>query len=108
MAAKIRPQPIPKDLPTHSTVLSTGRAVTMREAIAQDILVLQNLHGGKNEVEQGMFMMARLATGKDPIQLEEIQVLSLKDFQKLSELVAKCTGMGEDEDEEEDEQDPFS
>ena len=103
---KIRPQPIPKDLATHSTVLSDGREVVMREAIAQDILVLQNLHGGKNEVEQGMFMMARLASGKNPIQLEEIQVLSLKDFQRLSELVAKCTGMDSEEDEAE-ELDPF-
>lgn len=77
----------------------------MREAIAQDLLVMQNLHGGKSEMEQGMFLMARLATGKDPVLLEEIQVLPLKDFQTLSELVAKCTGMATDE--EEVEPDPF-
>lgn len=102
MAAKIRPQPIPKDLPTHSTVLSDGREVTMREAIAQDLLVLQNLYGKESEMTQGIMMMARLSAGKNPITQEEIQVLPLRDFQALSELVAKCTGMSEEEVEEPD------
>lgn len=72
----------------------------MREAIAQDLLIMQSLYGGKSEMEQGLYLMSRLATGKNPITLEEIQVLPLRDFQALSELVAKCTGMSQEEEDQ--------
>lgn len=75
----------------------------MRQAIAQDLVVLQGAYGDRSEVEQGIYMMARLAAGKEPIRLSEIQTLSVPDFRLLSDLVAKCTGMDLDEEEELDE-----
>lgn len=94
---KLKPQPIPKDLPTFSTTLSNGRVITMRQAITQDLLMLQT--GDRSEIEQGIYMMARLSQNSDPPLTEaDIQVLSVKDFQALSALVAKCTGQGEEEE----------
>lgn len=98
----MKAQPIPKNLPTFDTVLSDGRKVVFRQAIAQDLIYIQGVHGKKTETEQGLYMMARLATGEKPITLNELMVLPLKELNSLSELVAKCTGF-----EEEDEDVPF-
>lgn len=107
MASRIKPQPIPKNLPTYTTTLSDGRVVEMRQALTQDMLYLQSVHGSKSEVEQGIYMMAKLATGKNPITIEDIQVLPVKDLYILGELVARCTGSSSDDDEEVDE-DPLA
>jgi len=100
--AALKPQPIPKDLKTFDTVLSDGRKVVFREAITQDLIYIQNVHGKKSETEQALYMMARLATGDKPITLGELQVLPLKELNNLSALVSKCTGY-----EDEVEADPF-
>lgn len=102
MATKLKPQPIPKGLPTFSAVLSNGREVTMRQAIAQDLLYISNVHGNKSDMEQGILMMARLATGDKPLTADEIQILPVQDLSILGGLVAKCTGADESEEEDED------
>lgn len=99
-ASKLKPQPLPKDLPTFSAVLSSGREVTMRQALTQDLLYLSNVHGNKSETEQGILMMARLATGPDPLTADQIQLLPVKDLNILGKLVAQCTGADEDEEED--------
>ena len=96
----IKSLPIPKDLPTFSTVLSGGKEVTMRQALTQDILYLSNVHGKKNELEQGMYMMVRLSVGKDPLTLEQLQLLPVKDLYRLGDLVSQCTGESEADAEE--------
>ena len=101
MASRLRQQPLPKDLPVYSRTLSNGRVVEMRQALTQDMLYISNIHGSKSELEQGIFMMARLATGKEPITIDEIQILSVQDLYTLGELVAQCTGSsGVEEDED--------
>jgi hypothetical protein len=92
---KLKPQPIPKELPTYSTTLSNGRVVVMRQAITQDLLLLQV--GDRSTIEQGIYMMVRLS--QEPRLTEaEIQVLPVSDFQALSALVSKCTGQEEEEE----------
>jgi hypothetical protein len=49
------------------------------------------------DVEKGMKIIERLIVGDDKITYEEILDLGVRDFRKLSELVAKANG-GDEED----------
>ena len=84
-------------LETFSTVISDGREITIREMTGRDLLYLEKELSKEGDVSKGMRIIERLIVGDDKITYDEILDLGVRDFRKLSELVAKANG-GDEED----------
>jgi hypothetical protein len=84
-------------LETFSTTLTDGREITIREMTGRDLLYLEKELAKEGDVSKGMRIIERLIVGDDKITYDEILDLGVKDFRKLSDLVAKANGT-DDED----------
>ena len=84
-------------LETFTTTISDGREITIREMTGRDLVYLETNLAKEGEIVKGMKIIERLIVGDDKITYEEILDLGVRDFKKLSELVAKANG-GDDED----------
>ena len=84
-------------LETFSTKISDGREITIREMTGRDLLFLEKDLSKEGDIVKGMKIIERLIVGKEKITYEEILDLGVRDFRKLSDLVAKANG-AEDED----------
>ncbi len=84
-------------LETFTTTLSDGREITIREMTGRDLLYLEKDLSKEGDVSKGMRIIERLIVGDEKITYDEILDLGVKDFRKLSDLVAKANGT-DDED----------
>ena len=73
-------EPKQKKVETFSTTISDGREIQIREMTGRDLLYIEHL-----------------VVGSDKISYEEILDLGVKDFKKLSDLVAKASGSDEED-----------
>jgi len=85
-------------LETFSTTISDGREITIREMTGRDLVYMEKDLTKAGDVEKGMRIIERLIVGDDKITYDEILDLGVKDFRKLSDLVAKANGTDEDEE----------
>jgi hypothetical protein len=81
-----------KSLATFSVTLTDGREIKIREMTGRDLIFMEKDLGKAGDVEKGMKIIERLIVGEDKITYEEILDLGVRDFRKLSELVAKANG----------------
>jgi hypothetical protein len=88
--------PVKKQLETYTTKLSDGRVITIREMTGRDLIFMEKDLSKDGDIEKGMKLIGRLIVGDDKITYEEILDLGVRDFRKLSELVAKANGDEED------------
>jgi hypothetical protein len=86
-----------KKLESFSTKISDGREIHIREMTGRDLLYMEKELGKAGDVERGMKIIERLIVGSDKITYEEILDLGVKDFKKLSDLVAKASGSDEED-----------
>jgi hypothetical protein len=84
-------------LETFSTVISDGREITIREMTGRDLVYMEKDLTKAGDVEKGMKIIERLIVGDDKITYDEILDLGVKDFRKLSDLVAKANGTDEED-----------
>lgn len=84
-------------LETYSTLLSDGREITIREMTGRDLVYMEKDLIKAGDVEKGMKIIERLIVGDDKITYDEILDLGVKDFRKLSDLVAKANGSDEED-----------
>ena len=84
-------------LETFSTVISDGREITIREMTGRDLVYLETNLAKEGDVSKGMRIIERLIVGDDKITYDEILDLGVRDFRKLSELVAKANGTDEED-----------
>lgn len=84
-------------LGSFSTTLSDGRIITIREMTGRDLIYMEKDLSKSGDVEKGMKIIERLIIGDEKITYEEILDLGVKDFRKLSDLVAAANG-DDDED----------
>ena len=84
-------------LETFSTTISDGRTITIREMTGRDLIFMEKELTKAGDVAKGMKIIERLIVGDDKITYEEILDLGVRDFKKLSNLVAEASG-GDDED----------
>jgi hypothetical protein len=84
-------------LETFSTTLSDGREITIREMTGRDLIFMEKDLSKAGDVEKGMKIIERLIVGDDKVTYEEILDLGVRDFRKLSDLVAQANG-GDEED----------
>ena len=84
-------------LETFSTTLSDGREITIREMTGRDLLFMERDLSKAGDVEKGMKIIERLIVGEDKITYNEILDLGIKDFRKLSDLVALANGTEEED-----------
>jgi hypothetical protein len=84
-------------LETFSTTISDGREITIREMTGRDLIYMEKELAKAGDVERGMRIIDRLIVGDDKITYEEILDLGVKDFRKLSELVALANGADEED-----------
>lgn len=84
-------------LQTFSTTISDGREITIREMTGRDLIYMEKDLTKAGDVEKGMRIIERLIVGDDKITYDEILDLGVKDFRKLSELVAKANGTDEED-----------
>ena len=99
--APIRTQkisPSEPDQPTFSTTLKDGRVITIREMTGRDLIYMEKDLSKAGDVEKGMKIIERLIVGEEKVTYEEILDLGVKDFRKLSDLVAKANGDEEEAD----------
>ena len=89
-------KPMPK-LDTFTTTLSDGREITIREMTGRDLIYMEKDLTKAGDVEKGMRIIERLIVGDDQITYDEILDLGVKDFRKLSDLVAKANGTDEED-----------
>lgn len=82
---------------TFSTTLSDGREITIREMTGRDLIYMEKDLSKAGDVEKGMRIIERLIVGDDKITYDEILDLGVKDFRKLSDLVAKANGADEED-----------
>jgi hypothetical protein len=85
------------NLETYSTTLSDGREITIREMTGRDLVYMEKDLTKAGDVEKGMRIIERLIVGDDKITYDEILDLGVKDFRKLSDLVAKANGTDEED-----------
>jgi hypothetical protein len=85
------------DLETFSTILADGREITIREMTGRDLLYMEKDLTKAGDVEKGMRIIERLIIGDDKVTYDEILDLGVKDFKKLSDLVAKANGTDEED-----------
>lgn len=86
------------DRPTFTTTLTTGREVTVREMTGRDLVQMEKDFSKVGDTERAMRLVERLVVGDDKITYDEILDLGIRDFKRLSELVAKASETDEDED----------
>lgn len=84
-------------LPTYSTVISDGREITIREMTGRDLVYMEKDLTNAGDVEKGMRIIERLIVGDDKITYDEVLDLGVRDFKKLSDLVAKASGLDEED-----------
>jgi hypothetical protein len=82
---------------TYSTTISDGREITIREMTGRDLIFMEKDLTKAGDVEKSMKILERLIVGEDKITYDEILDLGVRDFRKLSDLVAQANG-GDDED----------
>ena len=82
---------------TFSTTLSDGREITIREMTGRDLIFMEKDLTKAGDVEKSMKILERLIVGEDKITYDEILDLGVRDFRKMSDLVAQANG-GDDED----------
>jgi len=87
----------PTALETFSTTLSDGREITIREMTGRDLIYMEKDLAKEGDVAKGMRIIERLIVGEDKITYDEILDLGVRDFRKLSNLVAEANG-GDEED----------
>lgn len=95
------PQPkksVKKELETFSTTLKDGRVITIREMTGRDLVFMEKDLSKSGDIEKGMKIIERLIVGDDQITYEEILDLGVRDFKRLSDLVAKANGSEDDSD----------
>ncbi len=85
------------NLETYSTTLSDGREITIREMTGRDLVYMEKDLTKAGDVEKGMKVIERLIVGDEKITYDEILDLGVKDFRKLSDLVAKANGTDEED-----------
>lgn len=83
-------------LETFTTTLSDGREITIREMTGRDLIFLEKDLSKAGDVEKGMKIIEKLIVGDDKVTYDEILDMGVRDFRKLSELVAKANGDDED------------
>ena len=84
------------NLQTFTTTLSDGREITIREMTGRDLVYLEKDLAKEGDVSKGMKVIERLIVGDDKVTYDEILDMGVRDFRKLSELVAKANGDDED------------
>ena len=84
-------------LQTYSTTISDGRTITIREMTGRDLIYMEKDLTKAGDVEKSMRIIERLIVGDDKITYDEVLDLGVRDFKKLSNLVAEASG-GDDED----------
>jgi hypothetical protein len=84
-------------LETFSTTLADGREITIREMTGRDLIYMEKDLTKAGDVEKGMRIIERLIVGDDKITYDEILDLGVKDFRKLSDLVAQANGTDEED-----------
>lgn len=84
-------------LETFSTKISDGREIVIREMTGRDLIFMEKDLSKAGDVEKGMKIIERLIVGDDKITYEEILDLGVRDFRKLSDLVAKANGTEDDD-----------
>lgn len=84
-------------LDTFTTTLSDGRDITIREMTGRDLVYMEKDLAKEGDVSKGMRIIERLIVGDDKITYDEILDLGVKDFRKLSDLVAKANGTDEED-----------
>ena len=84
-------------LETYSTTISDGRTITIREMTGRDLVYMEKDLSKAGDVEKGMKIIERLIVGDDKITYEEILDLGVRDFKKLSNLVAEASGSEDDD-----------
>jgi hypothetical protein len=84
-------------LQTYETTISDGRTIVIREMTGRDLVFMEKDLSKAGDVEKGMKIIERLIVGDDRITYDEILDLGVRDFKKLSNLVAEASG-GNDED----------
>lgn len=84
-------------LQTFSTTINDGREIVIREMTGRDLIYMEKDLSKSGDVEKGMKIIERLIVGDDKITYEEILDLGVRDFKKLSTLVAEASG-ADDED----------
>jgi len=85
------------NLQTFSTTLSDGREITIREMTGRDLIFMEKDLSKAGDIEKGMKIIERLIVGDDKITYDEILDLGVKDFRKLSDLVALANGTEEED-----------
>lgn len=89
-------KPMPK-LETFTTTISDGRDITIREMTGRDLVYMEKELAKEGDVSKGMKIIERLIVGDDKITYEEILDLGVRDFKKLSNLVAEASGSEDDD-----------
>lgn len=84
------------ELQTFSTTISDGRKITIREMTGRDLIYMEKDLTKAGDVEKGMRIIERLIVGDDKITYDEILDLGVRDFKKLSNLVADASGGDDD------------
>jgi hypothetical protein len=79
-------------LETFTCTLKDGRVIKIREMTGRDLIFMEKDLSKAGDVEKGMKIIERLIVGDDKITYDEILDLGVKDFKKLSDLVAKANG----------------
>ena len=82
---------------TFSTTLSDGREIIIREMTGRDLLYMEKDLSKAGDVEKGMKIIERLSVGINKISYEEVLDLGVRDFKKVSDLVAQASGSDEDD-----------
>ena len=95
--APVTKKPTMPKLETFSTTLADGREITIREMTGRDLIYMEKDLTKAGDVERGMRIIERLIVGDDKITYDEILDLGVKDFRKLSDLVAKANGTDEED-----------
>jgi len=83
---------------TYSTKISDGREIVIREMTGRDLIYMEKDLTKAGDVEKGMRIIERLIVGDDKITYDEILDLGVRDFKKLSSLVAEASGAEDEED----------
>jgi hypothetical protein len=93
-----KPSAPKKDILTFTTTLSDGREIIIREMTGRDLLYMEKDLSKAGDVEKGMKIIERLSVGINKISYEEVLDLGVRDFRKVSDLVAQASGSDEGED----------
>jgi hypothetical protein len=83
---------------TYTTKISDGREIVIREMTGRDLVYMEKDLTKAGDVEKGMRIIERLIVGDDKITYDEILDLGVRDFKKLSNLVAEASGADDEED----------